>query len=171
MSAVVFNQADARKIMRLLEQVSRKVAVKHLRIGLNAWGGLVREVAQNHARQETGLLKKSLAVKVVIPDASYNKKHHGKPARVMVGADRKTVRALLSRPGRDKLLSDRKALKTVLGGGKVRVRKPSRYAHLVEQKEPFIAPASKAGEAVGFAKLADKLQQGLEQEVAAAAKP
>jgi hypothetical protein len=135
-----------------------------MRIALNAWGGIVRDEARLNVLEETRLLKRSLSVKVVVPDASYNKAHHGKPARVMVGPDRKSVRAFLSRPGRDKVLSDKKATAHVLAGGKVRVRKPSRYAHLVEKKHPFIAPAAAVGAREGFDKLARKLKDGLEQE-------
>jgi hypothetical protein len=92
--AVVFNQSDVKKLVETLSQVSRRVAVKHMRIALNAWGGIVRDEARLNVLEETRLLKRSLSVKVVVPDASYNKAHHGKP-------DRKSVRAFLSRRGRD----------------------------------------------------------------------
>ena len=168
--AVVIKQADVQKLIAALTQVSRGVATKHLRIGLNAWGGLVREVARENALRDTSLLIKSLSVKVIIPAASRNAAHHGKPARVMVCPDRNAVRASFIRKGVVKLLTDRKATKAVLSGAKVRVRKPSRYAHLVERKEPFIAPATAAGAGPGFDKLATKLREGLEQEASKANK-
>lgn len=81
----------------------------------------------------------------------------------MVGPDRRTVRATVIKGGQVKLLTDRKATARVLGGGKVRTRKPSRYAHLVEKKRPFIGPAQKVGGGQALEKLATKLRDGLEQ--------
>lgn len=167
-TTLVFDPAKTKQLLSNLERLPRRVHIKHLRIGLNAWGGVVRDEFKSQAAEETGLLKKSAAVKVTIPDASRNSAHHGKPARVLVGADRRVVRAMLRRQGKaDKLLTDRKALKHVLSGGKVHVRKPSRYLHLAERKKPAMARAQKVGETRGMAKLAQKLEQGIAAEAAA----
>lgn len=160
---IVFDQASVKRLVSNLERLPRRVGIKHLRIGLNAWGGVVRDIARQNVLKRTRLLDKALIVKVTIPDASRNVAHHGKPARVMVGPGRRFVQARLG----GKRLTDRKAVKAVLSGKKVRVQKATRYAHLVEKKTPFIAPAAQAGETRGFQKLAQKIQQGLELEAAA----
>lgn len=162
--------ASARQLVGNLNKLPRRVATKHLRIGLSAAGGVAKGVASSRAAKETGLLGKSMAVKVTIPDASFNKAHHGRPARVMVGPSRTVVRAAIHGRKGTKLLSDRKAAKRVLSGGKVQVRKPSRYAHLAEKKSPAIAHAQVALEGLGMAKLKQKLEQGLAAEAAALAK-
>lgn len=116
-----------------LRELPRRVGFKHMRIALNAGGGVLKRAAEANVPKETGLLKKSLGVKVKIPDASFNTRHHGKPAYVLIGPRRNFVRASIGgNKGKTKLLSDKKALKRVLGGGKVNVRNPARYAHLVE---------------------------------------
>lgn len=158
-----------RQLMSNLAQFPRNVAFLHFRKGLNAWGGVVRNKARTLARRQTGLLQKSLTVKVKIPDRSYNIKHHGKPAYVMVGPSRRVVAPVVS----GKKLSIRKATKRVLGGGRVQTRRPSRYAHLVErghgggQAHPFIGPAQEYGKTVGMDALFDKLRQGIAQAAAA----
>ena len=163
MSVIVFDQASAKKLAHNLTELPRRVEIKHLRIGLNAWGGVVRDEARRRVREATRLLDKSLSVKVTIPDASRNAAHHGKPARVMVGPGRRFVQAVRN----GKRLTDRKATKAVLSGQKVRTQKATRYAHLVEAKTPFIAPAQEAGATAGFQKMATKIEQGLAAEAAA----
>lgn len=192
----VFDPKSVAALQDALTQIPRKVAIRHLRIGLNAWGGVVRDVARQHVREETGLLKKSLGVKVTIPDASFNVAHHGKPAHVIVGPARKSGRMMRRRKGELKtyaraqralkanrttqaillaapLARERMAVKTTLDTySDATYRNPTRYAHLVEKGTshsrayPFIAPAVKAGETVGMEKLTTKIRQGLEQEAA-----
>lgn len=164
---IVFDQRSQAQLSYNLAQVPRRVALRHVRIGLNAWGGVVRDKARQNVLEETRLLKKSLAVKVTIPDASRNTKHHGRPARVQVGPSRRTVAPFYRRPGKDRTISLRAATKRALAGKKVLVRKPTRYAHLVERKKPFIGPAQKAGETEGMVKLATKISDGIAAEVAA----
>lgn len=184
-----------------MQQLPRRVGLRHLRIALNAWGGVVKEVAQSLAREETGLLRKSIGVKVIIPDASWNVAHHGRPSRVIVGAKRKSGRMMrvkksgglagfgkaqralvaerkrLETSGVKPLARERAAVKGVLQAfSGARYRNPTRYAHLVEKGHkkgkgrasarayPFIAPAQKAGNTRGLAKLAQKLRQGIEEE-------
>jgi hypothetical protein len=117
--------------MAALSELPRRVGFKHLRIALNAGGGILKQSAMSHAPSKTGLLRKSIGVKVKIPDASFNVKHHGKAAYIVIGPRRGFVRASINNAGAAKLLSDRKALKRVLGGGRVNTRNPARYAHLV----------------------------------------
>lgn len=150
-------------------KVSRGVRLLHTRIALNAWGGVVRDVAKSHAPRRSGFLSRSLLVKVTIPDASRDVRHHGKPARVQVGPDRRAVRPRLYQPrGPFKLVSVRKATRIVLAGGRIEPYKPSRYAHLAGpgRKQRFMALAQAAGETRGMAKLTEKLTTGIAQEVA-----
>lgn len=172
MSAVVFDQASVQRLANALAQVPRKVAQRHLRIGLSAWGGHVRGIARQHVRKATKLLDKSLSVKVTIPAASYNAAHHDKPARVIVGPNRKIKRPIVAKKGGGvRAITEKRAANLRAEGTAVnRYRKPSRYAHLVEKKTPFIAPAAAAGETAGMEKMAQKIRAGLEQEAAAVAK-
>lgn len=163
----------------------QRVGFKVLRKALNAWGGFVRNFAKQNAPDETGLLKRSLRVKAVIPDASFNPKHHGKPAYVLVGPARNIVGPVVG----GRVLSIRKATARVVSGGKVQTRRPSRYAHLIERgtrphqikittksgrqiiiqhpgtkAHPFIRPAEQAGATQGMAILQQKLRTGIEEE-------
>lgn len=163
----------------------RRVGFKVLRKALMAWGGFVKKRAQELAPDETGLLKKSLKVEAVIPDASFNVKHHGKPAYVMVGPSRKVVGYTVG----GKLTTQRRAMKIAAAFGTYQRRRPSRYAHLVERgtkphdikvggriirhpgskAHPFIGPAQAAGATTGMALLRTKLESGIMQEAAALA--
>lgn len=168
------DKAQLGKLLKTLDTLPRRVVIKHLRIALNAWGGVVRDVARPLAAQESGLLKKSLAVKVIIPDASKNTAHHGRPARVLVGPSRKVVGNVVNKAGAFKTVGAKRAEKLKAEGAQVRTRKPSRYAHLVEKgttrgakPKPFIGPAQAAGATAGLSKLTQKLSEGLAQEAAA----
>ena len=141
-------------------ELPRRVHFKHLRIALNAGGGIIRDRAATFARRDTGLLAKSLGVKVKIPDASFNVAHHGKPAYAVIGPKRKSGRFMrLNSKGLLKgfgsaqkgLVAERKRLnekvKTLNPLKRERAavknvglmfpdavyRNPSRYAHLVEK--------------------------------------
>lgn len=141
-----------------MQSLPRRVGLRHLRIALNAWGGVVKGVAQSLAREETGLLRKSIGVKVIIPDASWNVAHHGKPSRVIVGPKRKSGRFMrvkksgglagfgkaqralvaerkrLATGGVRPLARERAAVRSVAQAfAGARYRNPSRYAHLVEK--------------------------------------
>lgn len=166
---IVFDQASVRQLQRNLSVLPRRVAIKHLRIGLNAAGGVAKQVAQASAARETGLLRKSMVVKVTIPDASYNTAHHGKPARVIIGPSRSAVAPFIRKGGKAKTLGIKRATKLVLSGGKVGVRKASRYAHLAERKSPAIANAQNALATTGIEKLRHKIEQGIASEAAALA--
>lgn len=173
---LVIDPHSVRQFSANCAQVSRGVRLKHTRIALNAWGGVVRDEAKSKVKRRTGFLSRSLLVKVTIPDASRDERHHGRPARVMVGPDRRAVRPRLYQPGGPvKLVSVRKATRLVLAGGKIVPYKPSRYAHFVEhgiagrrriKPDPFMAAGQAAGATRGMAKLAEKLTSGIAQELA-----
>lgn len=114
-------------------ELPRTVQNTGMRKGLNAAGGVIRDAAVANAPRASGMLRKSLKVKVKIPNASYNRAHHGKPAYAVIGPSRRVVAARLG----GKRVTDRKATKATLRGQKVGVIKPSRYAHLVEKKHGY----------------------------------
>lgn len=148
-----------------MAQLPRRVGLRHLRIAMNAWGGVVKQEAVARVPTETKALKRSLGVRVVIPDASWNVAHHGRPSRAIVGPRRRfAAPALRTKAGQLKSIGLKRATKIVLRGGKVISRVPSRYAHLAEKHQPYIAPAQRAGNTRGLAKLAQKLGQGIHQE-------
>lgn len=160
--------------LKAFDELPKRMRVKHLRIALNAAAGLIRDAAKARVRRESGLLAASLKTKVAIPDASYNVKHHGKPAYAVIGPARNVVGPVLN----GKVLSVRKATKHVLSGGKVETRRPSRYAHLIERGHggprpapayPFLGPAVAASKEQALSRAVEKLRSGLEQEAAALA--
>jgi hypothetical protein len=151
-----------RQCMSALNALPGRLRFKHERIALNAGAGVYRPIMKIMSPDMTGALDKSLGIKVKIPNASYNTKHHGKPSYALVGPKRDFV---LPRIG-GKTVSIRKAVKTVLGGGKVSVRKPSRYAHLAGpgRKQRFVNLAASVGAQPAGIKVIQKLKQGVEAE-------
>ena len=112
-----------------------------MRKGLNAAGGVIRDAAVANTPRASGLLRRSLKVKVRIPNASYNTAHHGRPAYAVIGPARRVagVVHLTSKGFRTTTaplgLAEGGGLRA-LGKRKITVavrRKPSRYAHLVEK--------------------------------------
>lgn len=153
--------------LRAFAELPRRLGLKHLRIALNAGGGIVRDRAQQIVRRDSGLLAKSLGVKVKIPDASYNAAHHGKPAYAVIGPKRRSGKFLrLTRKGTLKgfgaaqreltaerkrlekegklspLQRERAAVAAVAKNNQDAIyRNPSRYAHLVEKGHGGPRPA------------------------------
>lgn len=144
--------------LRAFDELPRRVRFKHLRIALNAGGGIIKTRASQLARRETGLLSKSIGVKVKIPDASFNSAHHGKPAYAVIGPKRKSGRMMrltqalrlkgysiaqrslvasrkeLAGFGIHPLAREKTAVKVTLAKFRNAVyRNPTRYAHLVEK--------------------------------------
>jgi hypothetical protein len=112
----------------------RQVRNRHMRIAMNAGGGVIRNAMAARMPVETGLLKRSLRVKVKVPDASFNVAHHGRPAYAVIGPKRGiTGRVGISRKGVMKTLTTRQAIRASFGGSGFHVRRPSRYAHLIER--------------------------------------
>jgi hypothetical protein len=61
-------------------------------------------------------------------------------------------------------VSEARAAKLILQGKNVRLRKPSRYAHLAERHKPAIHKASRVLESQGVPRLIQKLEQGIAAE-------
>jgi HK97 gp10 family phage protein len=155
-----------REAQRALQEVPRRTYHLHLRKAMNKAGGMLRNAASNFARVDTGLLKKSIKVKVKIPDASFNKAHHGKPAYAVIGPGRGFGAGgrFMRRTASGRTVSHGKANRAFLetvklargaGGGAresaraakeftgrkysdATFRNPSRYAHLVEKGTPRV---------------------------------
>lgn len=182
---------DVAYALHALNELPRAVAHKHLRIGLNAWGGEVKNILGFTAPRDTGLLRKSFGVKVKIPDASFNTKHHGKPAYVLVGPKRRSGR-MMRRSNRGKLIGfglaqkelqiqrtasgvlslrplarERAAVKLAksLHPGAV-YKNPTRYAHLAERKHGYMKRAEAVGKRLGQTALLHKIRQGVFTEAA-----
>lgn len=187
--------AGVKEALRAFDELPRKVRFKHLRIALNAGAGLIRDRAASLARRETGLLAGSLGIKVKIPDASYNEKHHGKPAYAVIGPKRKSGHMMLLTDKKGQvermerhslaqadLIAERKrlakergvprlareiaAIKSVLGkhGKRMVYRNPSRYAHLVERRYPFMSVAARQMATAAIEKMERKLADGIQKE-------
>lgn len=178
-----------------LGQLPRKVALKHLRIALNAAGGTIKGAVVALAPRDTKLLAKSQAVKVKIPDASWDVKHHGRPAYVVIGTKRGSGKFLrpnkrgygaanaffkiqLARSGRAAALDATRAKfsgvaqraklgKRAILLGKAVYKNPSRYAHLAEIKHKFTASAARIAGPRAASKAAQKLAAAFETEAAA----
>jgi hypothetical protein len=179
--------------LRAFDQLPRRVRFKHLRIALNAGGGVIRDRYKAIAHKETGLLSKSIGVKVKIPDASFNSAHHGKPAYAVVGVKRKAGRMMrLNKKGNLKvfgkaqqfLVAERKRLNkegklpplrrehaakvaTLNKFQDVVYRNPARYAHLAGPRRKgaeVLASAVRASKSQAIARVSEKLRQGIEIE-------
>lgn len=191
--AMLLDKGTLNQLLANLRALPRKVGQKHLRIALNAWGGVVRTKARQFVRKQSGLLDKSLSVKVVIPNASYNTAHHGKPPYVLVGPGRRKGRFVNPETLRNvgaanrfantlrKQLNEAKAANplrretlavkaTQRAYPKAVYRNPSRYAHLVERRYPYISKAQDYGKRDGMAALFNRLREGIQKEARALAK-
>lgn len=88
MSNLNMQVVGVREALHALRELPRRVHNKHVRIGMNKGAGILRDAARRFARFDTGTLKKSLTIKVKVPDASFNVAHHGKPAYAVIGPAR-----------------------------------------------------------------------------------
>lgn len=115
--------------MRAFAELPRTIQNRTMRVALSSAGGVIRDAAVANAPKETGLLRRSLKVKVRVPNASYDPKHHGRPAYAVVGPQRRIFGLAKTVRGRVRAKLKRGFTKK----GTARVRRPSRYAHLVEK--------------------------------------
>jgi len=86
--AVTIKMEGMPEAIRALNQLEGRVKFKHLRIALNAAMSPIKRQAVATTPEDTGLLRRSIRIKVKIPDASYNPAHHGRPAYGLVGPGR-----------------------------------------------------------------------------------
>lgn len=125
----VFGVSDC---VAAFSDLPRTVQNRHMRIALNAAGGVIRDAAVANLPRETGLLRKSVKVKVRVPNASHNQKHWGRPAYAVIGPARRVVGLATTVLGKTRA-GIKRAIKAQTGAGSVRIRRPSRYAHLIER--------------------------------------
>lgn len=141
-------------------ELPQTIQNKGMRIGLNAAGGVIRDAAVANAPRESGLLRKSIKVKVKIPNASYNRQHHGRPAYAVVGPARRIVQAVLmtSKGARQKGAAG--LAKAHNKGGRIQIRRPSRYAHLAGpgRKANFLHLAAASHGETAKAKMIQKIK-------------
>jgi hypothetical protein len=158
-----------------LYRLPPRVQDRPMRKALSAAGGVIKRAARAYVRRETGLLDKSLIVKVTIPASNYRGNGQNKPAYAVVGASRRVVGPALTIGGVTKKLSTRRAVAAVLAGVKVQTRRPSRYLHLVEKghggprpapPHPFLSTAVATVGAYAQAVAIQKLQEGILEEAA-----
>lgn len=201
--------------LKAFAEMPKRIRRKHVSIALNAGGGIIRDRAVPLARRQSGLLAKSLSVKV--PSQAKLEKE-GKPAYALIGPKRKfaktvhvatrKVRQFTKTPElrdfeltadymaelkrqrkgvrisvrRARVVGANRAAKLALvAGQRVVLRRPSRYAHLVEKGHargkgrsaakayPFMAPAVSQTKSAVIAKVTEKLKHGIETEALALA--
>lgn len=154
--------ASVAHTLTALEQFPNRVRFKHVRIGLNAAGGVFKRAAQQEVLKETRTLERSMAVRVKIPDTSYNTAHHGRPAYIVIGHKRRYARYVRrTKAGNLRGVSERKALENSRG---VRLRVASRYAHLAERKKPHMKTAQQVAAMPAAAAFVAKVRQGAIEE-------
>jgi HK97 gp10 family phage protein len=130
---LVLRVGGVQDTLNAFRDLPRAIRNRHMRIAMNAGAGVIRDAAVANAPKQSGLLKKSLKIKVRVPDASYNVKHHGKPAYAVIGPARGVVGRVATIKGVVKTITTRQAIKRSFGGGGFTTRRPARYAHLVEK--------------------------------------
>lgn len=138
-----------RQLERVFKTLGERVHRKLLRQAVNVAATPVVKAAKQNAKKESGLLKKSLGKKIV------------------TNTKRQSVTAIIG-PRRD-----------VTGTYKGKVRKPSRYAHLVEKghidqagryipAQPFLNPALASTQSQSLGILQSKLADGVVKEASKA---
>lgn len=155
-TTIKLDQASVRRVQANLDALPKSMARRQFLIALNAAGAPAKATASSRAARQTGLLAKSMIVKII------NNKQARFPVGVMIGPSRKVKKPFLGR----KTLGVKKAAKLTAAGANVRMRRPSRYAHLAEKKSPAINAATRTLETAGVQRLHQKLEQGLTSEAA-----
>ncbi len=185
--------------VRAFGELPPRLVNRHLRIALNAGGGILKTRYAAMVPRDSQTLSRSMAVKVTIPNASKNPNHHGKPAYVVVGVKRgaaKFVRRnskgnlkgygaanrelvaerkrLAAQGTLSPLQREREAVRFVKASfSDGQIRRPSRYAHLAGKGRDG---GSVLNQAVGqskdavLGKIASKLGEGIDQEARALSK-
>lgn len=146
--------------MRALTVFPGRLRFKHARIALNAGAGVYKNILTHTAPRDTLTLTRSFRVKVKIPDASFNKAHHGRPAYAVIGPKRGYERFVF----RGKAIGAKRAGK--LATNLLSIRTPSRYAHLAGpgRKSTFMQRAAAISARPAAARTLHKLQQGIREE-------
>ena len=165
------------KAIAAFKQLPIRMQFKHIRIAMNAAAGVIRDKAKQLVPEETRLLKRSLAIKVKIPNASYNQEHWGRPEYAVIGPSRRAISELIqgvTKTGR--LTSKRRISTSGKQSGEGGIKRASRYAHLVEhghggvrpaRAQPFLGPAVRIAGTQAQQKALAKIFEGITKEAAA----
>jgi hypothetical protein len=152
---LVLRVGGVQDTINAFRDLPRAIRNRHMRIALNAGGGVIRDAVVANLPSESGLLKKSIKVKVRVPDASFNTQHRGRPAYAVIGAAWSVQGRVGLVKGQMKKITTRQAIRRSFGGnGTFHTRVPARYLHLLEKgTKPHAVKATNAkvlsnGEAV-----------------------
>lgn len=185
MSIATFKVSGIKFSIDALNQLDGRLRFKAFRIAMMACGGVIKRAVIRNAPVDSGLLSKSIRVKVKIPDASYNKSHHGKPAYAVIGPGRGIVGfKSLSKLGRIGKLSAKTlaaATKATLAGkgliqtvrerNHTALHRASRYAHFAEKGRKgkggsrFLEKASQSSAPLAFSAFQNSLASGITEVV------
>lgn len=176
-----------RETLLAMTEVPKALRRKHLRVALSKGGGMLKTAASGHAAVETGLLRRSLRVKVTVP-------HDDKRAYAVIGPARnagkfvrRTARGLRGHGKAQKSFLETVKLARGIGAGQreatragkafvgqkfsdATFRNPSRYAHLVEKgtrrskAKPFLSVAARTTGWAAQDAVIRKLRAGLNEE-------
>lgn len=140
MSVLTVKLTGVKEAITALKNVPDSIQRKHMRIALNAAGGVIKTAAVARVPRRTGLLKEAMGVKV--------KQKATGDWYVTVGVKRGMKHGIrTTRSGTVRKMSKRTTsnLKFVPGGGQAKVVSPSRYLHLAEggTRAHFVAVKNK----------------------------
>lgn len=122
-------------VLQELAQFPARVGRKHFRMALNAGAGITKTAIGANLPSESGLARRALRVKVVIPAFSYNLAHQDKPARATVGVSRQVKRRM---PRKLRGSSARAAVKQSTSARFAAYSQgPSAYLHLIENGSKY----------------------------------
>ena len=146
-------------VLKSIQQLPNNVRRRGMRIALSAAGGEYKTATAARVPRETGLLKRSLGVKVAVPT------NPRKTAWVKVGA-RRGFRQRVERNKRGKLRAVSKQVQTLLPEhAKTIYRNPTRYLHIVEggskrgvRAQKFMERATVVASGRASARIAEKLR-------------
>jgi HK97 gp10 family phage protein len=114
-----------------LQSFTPELRRKHLKIAMSAAGGVMKDAAKPRMPKETGLLRQAISVKAHVP------KKENRPAYALIGTSNKVVGAVAQIGGRTRTLTNARFKKlNATNMGAIyfgRMRRPSRYLHLVEK--------------------------------------
>lgn len=122
---LTFSVTGSEQVIRNVLALPKRIRRRAFRVALDAAGGEIKREVQKRAPVETGLLKRSMGVKTVVPD-------NERTAWTKVGP-RRGFKAPLGRTKRGKLKAVSTKLQALLPTSANAIyRNPTRYAHLVE---------------------------------------
>lgn len=165
MSRILTQVLGVPQAQKALSELTRSAQNLGTRIALNAAMGVLK----NHTvpPRDTGLLDRSQRVKVKVPAASRDLRHHDKPAYGLLGAGR-GLAAVRNKRGNLRIISSRRksfiqATKALTGA---RLVFASRYSHFAEKKHRYLTKAVSAGGRDAQEKFGSKMGEFIRQQAA-----